>query len=286
MFEIDEIVGKIHCADSLEFMKNIPDNSIQLTVTSPPYFAYKDYGEDDKNIENFDSYEKYIEYMNNWLKELYRITDEDGRVCIIIDDKHTNLKTEGVNKNRGTHARLILLSEENNFIYKDLIIWAKARAGHASGGANYMLGSYPYPPNIPLVNWFEYVLILRKEGRPRIQRISQEQKDKSKLNFEQFKWASQSIWSIPAEKDRTHPCPFPKEIVDRLIRLFSFYGDIVFDPFAGSCTTAVVSKILGRKSISVELSEIYCKMGEKRLNNTEISLDNYEKKTLDNYGNK
>ena len=144
--------------------------------------------------------------------------------------------------------------------------------------------SYPSPVNIPLVNWFEYILVLRKEGKPRIQRVTQEQKDKSKLNFNQFKWASQSIWNIPAERNRTHPCPFPKEIADRLIRLFSFYGDIVFDPFAGSCTTAIVAKMLGRKSISIDISEEYCKMGRKRLNNTEISLDNYAKKPLDNYG--
>jgi DNA modification methylase len=185
-------------------MKQLGDNSIPLTVTSPPYFAYKDYGKIEGNIENLETYEKYVEYFNDWFKELYRITEEDGRVCIIIDDKHTNLKTEGVNKNRGTHARFILLAEKYGFQYKDLIIWAKARAGHASGGADKMLGSYPYPPNIPCVSWFEYVLIFRKQGNPRIQRITQTQKELSKLSMNEFKWACESIWKIQPENIPVH----------------------------------------------------------------------------------
>jgi len=99
-----------------------------------------------------------------------------------------------------------------------------------------MLGSFPSPPEISLVNWFEYILIFRKEGK---REVSKEIKGKSKLSYTEFKWASQSIWPIPAEKDRGHPAPFPEVISDRLIRLFSFYDDIVLDPFIGSGTTAI-----------------------------------------------
>ena len=258
-------LNKIHQGDSTSLLKQLPDKSIQLTVTSPPYFAYKDYGQAEENIENFESYEKYVEYFDEWFKELYRVTDEDGRVCIIIDDKHTNLKTEGVNKNRGTHARLILIAEKYGFVYKDLVIWAKARAGHASGGSNLMLGSYPYPPNIPFVNWFEYILIFRKDGSSRVTEISEENKQKSKLIFSEFKWASESIWKIPPERNIDHPAPFPEEIARRLIKLFSFVGETVLDTFSGLGTVPFVSKQLGRNYFGFELNPKYCKATESRL---------------------
>lgn len=258
-------LNKIYNMDCIQGMKRLPDNSVNLVVTSPPYYAYKDYGTDDMNIENFKDYEDYIKYFEEWFKELFRTVDEDGRVCIIIDDMHTNLKTEGINKNRGTHARLIIIAEKYGFVYKDLIIWAKARAGHASGGAKYMLGSFPYPPNIPLVNWFEYILIFRKDGKSKVSKITQEQKEKSKLGFAEFKWASESIWKIPAERNRNHPCPYPEEIVRRLIKLFSFYGDNVLDPFLGSGTTLTVAKQLGRNGVGFEINAEYCKIAERRL---------------------
>ena len=268
-----EIINK----DCIQGLSEMKDNLINLTVTSPPYYAFKDYGDYEGNIENLDDYTDYTKYLDNWLKELFRVTDEDGRVCIIVDDKHTNLKTEGINKNRGTHARLIILAEKNGFIYKDLIIWAKARAGHASGGANYMLGSFPYPPNIPLVNWFEYVIVLRKEGKPRVSRITTEQKEMSKLGFNEFKWASESIWRIPAERSRKHPCPYPEEIVRRLIKLFSFYGDTILDPFAGSGTTLYVSKQLGRNAIGYDINPEYCKITTERLMQEILTGENLTK---------
>lgn len=258
-------LNRIHQGDSTQKLKELDSNSVQLTVTSPPYFAYKDYGNDEGNIENLPSYEEYVNYFEEWFRELYRVTDEDGRVCIIVDDKHTNLKTEGINKNRATHARLIMIAERNGFTYKDLVIWAKARAGHASGGSGMMLGSYPYPPNIPMVNWFEYVLIFHKPGKSRASRVTDEQKERSKLTFSEFKWASESIWKIAPEREQDHPCPFPEEIARRLIKLFSFYGDTVLDPFMGSGTTAMASKSLGRLYVGIELNPQFCKRSSERL---------------------
>lgn len=246
-------------------MNQLEVNSVQLVVTSPPYYAYKDYGDHPANIENLDSYPEYIAYFDRWFKRLYSVVDEDGRVCIIIDDKHTNLKTEGVNKNRGTHARLIMLAEKHGFVYKDLVIWAKVRVGHASGGSDKMLGSYPYPPNIPLVNWFEYILVFRKDGKARAGRVSEEQKKLSKLTQKEFKWASESIWKIPPEINSKHPCPFPEEVARRLIKLFSFHGETVLDPFVGSGTTAFVCKQLGRNFIGFELNPDFCQLSSNML---------------------
>lgn len=257
--------NKIICGDALEELKKLPSGSINCVVTSPPYYAFKDYGKFENNIEDFESYEDYIKYMKKFFNELFRVMCEDGRVCIIVDDKHTNLKTEGINKNRGTHARFILQGEMAGFTYKDLIIWAKARAGHASGGAKYMLGSFPYPPNIPLVNWFEYILIFRKEGKSRVGKITKENKEKSKLGFNEFKWASESIWKIPPEKKQPHPCPYPEKLVRRLIKLFSFYGETILDPFVGSGTTCMVAKQLGRNYIGFDGNKNYVKLSKRRL---------------------
>ncbi len=246
-------------------MKLIADGTIPLHITSPPYYAYKDYGDSEGNIENFKTYEEYIDFLDRWLKESYRVSCEDGRLCVIIDDKHTNLKTEGVNKNRGTHARIILMAEKHGWVYKDLIIWAKVRRGNASGGAVYMLGSYPYPPNIPLINLFEYILIFRKDGKKRVNFVSKSDKEKSKLTFNEFKWAAESIWKIAAEKNKEHPCPFPEEIPRRLIKLFSFVGDTVLDSFVGGGTTPMVAKSNKRNYIGFDINQDYVDMSDKRL---------------------
>ena len=245
-----------------QHMDMIEDESINLIVSSPPYFAWKKYSDLENDLENAETYEKYIKMLSNVLQECYRVLAPDGRMCIIVDDKHTNLKTEGINKNRGTHARVILMCEEMGLIYKDIIIWAKARAGHASGGANYMLGSFPYPPNIPLVNWFEYILVFRKEGK---RKVSKQIKQESKLGWVEFKWASQSIWYIPGKHHDSHPAVFPEKIPFRLIKLFSFVGDTVLDPFLGIGTTTKVARQLGRNSIGYEINKEFLPTIEKEI---------------------
>ncbi|MCK4259654.1 MAG: site-specific DNA-methyltransferase [Halanaerobiales bacterium] len=265
----EDFTNRIICDNCIKVMREIPDNSIDLIISSPPYYAYKNYTDLKSDLENQESYEDYILLMKIIFKEMFKVLSEDGRLCVIIDDKHTNLKTEGVNINRATHARFILMGEKAGFEYKDLVIWAKARAGHASGGAKYMLGSFPNPPNIPFVNWFEYILIFRKPGVSRVKYVSEERKESSKLGKEEFKWASRSIWDdIPAERNRKHPAPFPVEIPYRLIKLFSFVDDIVLDPFVGSGTTCLVAKQLNRKYIGIDISEKYCKMSKGKLSQT------------------
>lgn len=258
------------CGDVRKIQPTLPSESVHLIVTSPPYYAYKGYSNSEDDIENSKTYEDYISSMDIIIKEWYRLLTPNSRCCIVIDDKHTNLKTEGINRNRGTHARLITIAEKHGFIYKDLVIWAKPHTSHASGGAGKLLGSYPYPPNIPLVNWFEYILIFHKEGK---RKMLQEIKEKSKLSMNEFKWASQSIWYIDNHDTYDHPAPFTIEIANRLIRLFSFVGDVVYDPFVGSGTTSYVAKKLGRNSIGCDLNPLYIDMATKRLARLDGSIE-------------
>jgi len=261
----DVQLNRLYIEDCRLTMARMESDSIALLLTSPPYYAHKEYGDDPENIENSKDYDEYIEHMEDVLSEAIRIICEDGRMLIVVDDKHTNRKTEGMNINRATHARLILVAERFGFEYKDVIIWAKIRPGHASGGSIYMLGSYPYPPNIPFVNTFEYILIFRKPGKSRVSMIDEQSKEESKLGFTEFKWAAESIWWIPAERNREHPCPFPEDIAKRLIRLFSFKGEIIYDPFIGSGTTGLVAEKMGRNWIGSEINPEFAAYANKRI---------------------
>lgn len=232
--------------------EKIEDESIDLMITSPPYFAHKEY-------EDWKDYDHYINFLIFSFKEMYRVIKPGCRLCINIDDKHTDLKTYGYNECWGTHAILISQLKEI-YAFKDMIVWTKVRGAHATGGANYVLGSYPYPAEIPIITNYEYILIFRKKGK----RNNPVNKTNSKLTFNEFKTYAMGLWNFPAEKQRIHPAPFPEELPKRLIKIFSFKNEIVLDPFLGSGTTMKVAQDLGRNCIGIELSPEYCEDVKKR----------------------
>jgi len=246
---------KIWVGDCIEVMSSLPDESVNLIVTSPPYYAQKDYGNSPKNFENAPTFEDYLSLINRSLSEMFRLLCKGGRCCIVIDDKYTSIKTHGSNFNYGTHAHIIVSAQRLGFLYKGLIIWRKMRGAHASGGAKYVLGSFPYPPNIPIITMFEYILVFQKPGKYPVP--EGERKEESKLDRSEFPLLAEGIWEIPAERERVGSCPspFPIEIPKRLIRLFSFKGDVVLDPFLGSGTTVVASLMTGRIGWGIELNE-------------------------------
>ncbi len=156
---------KILQGDVKDVQKTLPDSSINLIVTSPPYYAFKPYSESPEDIENSETYELYIQSLDIIIKDWCRLLHPNGRCCVVIDDKHTNLKTEGINKNRGTHARIILMAEKHGLTYKDIVIWQNARAVHASGGAMYMLGCLDEDTNIILENGIKKIKDVQPEDR-------------------------------------------------------------------------------------------------------------------------
>lgn len=258
-------INQIVEGDCLEVIKSFPNESIDLVVTSPPYFANKEY-------EAWESFGQYTRFLTDVFREAYRIVTPGGRVCINIDDKHTSLKTHGFNKSLGTHA-ILVANLLDQYDFKDLIIWNKVRGAHASGGAQYMLGSYPYPPEIPIITNFEYILIFRKEGQRH--RPDKETRERSKLTFNNFTKYAMGIWAFPAERNRIHPAPFPEELPWRLIRLFSYIDDVILDPFVGSGTTCVVAEKLNRKWIGIEQNSDYCKISRERIANVPVKLDGF-----------
>lgn len=254
---------KIWIGDCLEIMPTLPP-VVGLIVTSPPYFARKNYGSDERNFENAPDFNTYIEKMCEALKCMYNVLVEGGRACIVIDDKYTSIKTHKENFNYGTHAHIIVNAQRIGFHYKGMIVWKKMRQSHASGGARRMIGTYPYPPSIPIATMFEFILVFHKPG---IRRAPDAIKQASRISKEDFVSLSTGIWEIQGERTQygSCPAPFPLEIPRRLIRLFSFANDIVLDPFVGSGTTMVAAALENRIGWGIEINEVFAKEAHARV---------------------
>ena len=149
-----------------------------------------------------------------------------------------------------------------------LFIWDKRKFARISS-----FGSYPYPPNIFSSYPYEWIIVFSKEGER--QKVAKEIKEKSKISKEEWKnWAVNSIWEFPPAKAtlEKHPAPFPDELPKRLIKLFSFYGDIILDPFMGTGTTLKVARELGRSGIGYEINEEYISLAKRKIINTSEQL--------------
>lgn len=248
-------------------MSNIKDNSVHLIITSPPYFDLKNYDGEKKNknqIGSSKSYNEYMEKMNKVWKECVRVLTPDGKLCVNI----MPLFLSGNETNFERRTTKLGISDLENFMESTnimfthaMFIWDKRKIVRFSS-----FGSYPYPPNIFSTFPYEWIVVFSKKGKRA--KVSQKIKQKSKLSVKEWQnWAVNSIWEMSPAKAKSigHPAPFPEELPKRLIKLFSFYGDIVLDPFAGSGTTAIAAQKLGRNSISYEINQNYVKIINDRL---------------------
>ena len=244
-------------------MKDVADGSVQLIITSPHYGYLKDY-ENDSQIGLNQSYKDYINNLNDVWKECIRVLGPDGKLCInIMPLFESGDQTEF--KRRITHT---VISDLETYITGTgemftfaLYIWDKRKITRFSS-----FGSYPYPTNIFSTFPYEWIIAFCKKGkRPS---VSKEIKEKSKLTQKEWAdWAINSIWEMqPAKaKSEGHPAPFPRELPHRLIKLYSFYGDTVLDPFMGSGTTAEAALELGRNTIGYEINPDYKKLIDAKI---------------------
>ena len=246
--------AKIFLGDS-RHMKDVPDESVNLIITSPPYGALKDY-ESDAQIGLNQSYADYIKNLNEVWDECVRVLAPDGKLCINIMPLFESGDTT-LFKMRVTHTVISDLEKYMESTGKmftfALYIWDKRKIARFSS-----FGSYPYPTNIFSTFPYEWIIVFCKEGKRKP--VSAEVKEKSKLTHQEWAdWAINSFWEMqPAKaKSEGHPAPFPKELPHRLIKLYSFYGDTVLDPFMGTGTTAEAAIELGRNAIGYELNDEY-----------------------------
>lgn len=273
---MDKITNSIICGDALNVLRKIPDDSISLIVTSPPYWNMVDYGVKGQIGQN--SYEEYLTDLLKIWYESERVLESNGKLAIITPIIPVEKKV--INNQHTRHLKNIANDIENsilNGVTKNkkrctlarysLFIWQKQTTTK-------MFGSYPYPPNIYEDNTIEFINVYVKHGTPK--KLDKRIKEFSKLSQDEWLNLSMQVWPIMPEDVKRiggHPAPFPLEIPRRLIAMYTFRkvpqhgfeGDIVMDMFVGSGSTCVAAKEMGRRYIGIDINEEYCQLAKHRL---------------------
>lgn len=242
--------AKIIVSDS-RLMKEIKDGEIDLIVTSPPYWHIKDYGISEQ-MGYGQSLHEYLRNLFYVWKESFRVLREGGRLCINIGDQFARSVLYGRYKVIPIHAELIAQCEQLGFDFMGSIIWQKKTTMNTTGGASVM-GSFPYPPNGIVEIDYEFIHIFKKPGRDK--KVPKEIKEASKLTKEEWKKYFSGHWHFGGAKQIGHEAMFPEELPKRLIKMFTFIGDTVLDPFLGSGTTIKVALELKRNAIGYEINK-------------------------------
>jgi DNA modification methylase len=257
-------------ARKLSFIRN---ESVHLAVTSPPYWKLKKYRDNEAQLGDIEDYEQFLSELDKVWKHCHRILVPGGRLICIVGDVCLSRR-----KNAGRHTVVPLhasIQEHCRKIgYDNLapIIWYKIANAvfEAPGNGGGFLGK-PYEPNAVIKNDIEFILMERKPGGYR--KPSLANRILSIISEENHRQWFQAIWSgITGASTRNHPAPYPEELAERLIRMFSFAGDTVLDPFMGTGTTSVAAAKWGRNSIGIEIDPHYFEMSQKRISHATASL--------------
>jgi len=242
-------------------MNLIPDTSVHLIITSPPYWQIKDYGSSDQIGFNH-SYEEYINNLNLVWNECYRVLEDGCRLCVNIGDQFARSVYYGRYKIIPIRTEIIKFCETIGFDYMGAVIWQKVTTCNTTGGATVM-GSFPYPRNGILKLDYEFILIFKKQGTTKP--VSQEIREKSKMTTEEWNQYFSGHWNFAGEKQDKHLAMFPEELPKRLIKMFTFVGDTVLDPFLGSGTTTLAAKNLSRNSVGYEINGDFLPIIKERI---------------------
>ena len=252
-------------------MSYIPDNSIHLVVTSPPYWNLKEYERGDNQLGIIDDYEKFVDELSKVWEECFRVLVPGGRVVCVVGDVCLSRRKYGRHVVMPLHSDIAVACRKIGFDNLNSILWHKiSNAAFEANNGTSFLGK-PYEPNAIIKNDIEYILMQRKPGGYRTPTNLQREKSRiAKTDYDE--WFKQ-IWTLGGASTRNHPAPFPLEVATRLVKMFSFYGDTVVDPFCGSGTTMQAAWNSERNSIGIEIEEKYCKMIVNRIesNNNLIS---------------
>ncbi|MGI8920017.1 MAG: DNA-methyltransferase [Pyrinomonadaceae bacterium] len=263
----------IHGGDARE-LAWIPDESVHLVVTSPPYWTLKRYPENDLQLGHVADYEHFHDELEKVWAHCLRALVPGGRVVCVVGDVCLSRRKHGRHVVMPLHADILVRARRLGFDNLNPIIWYKiSNANYEVENGSSFLGK-PYEPNAIIKNDIEFILMLRKPGGYR--QPTTNQRDSSRLTKEEYSEWFQQIWTVPGESTREHPAPFPEKVAYRLIRMFSFTGDTVLDPFMGTGTTLLAAARCDRNAIGVELENDYIKIAKRRLDKQLSGLFQHE----------
>ncbi|MBI3746958.1 MAG: site-specific DNA-methyltransferase [Chloroflexi bacterium] len=268
---VERVLGEVPTAHRLLLgdardLSAIPSGSVHLIVTSPPYWTLKTYNETDGQLGHMEDYDTFIAELDKVWMECLRVLAPGGRLVCVVGDVCLSRR-----QNHGRHTVVALHSTISDHCRKlgfdglAPIIWHKISNAvfEASGNGAGFLGK-PYEPNAIIKNDIEYLLLLRKPGGYRSPSI--DTRILSLISAANHKKWFQQVWTgVTGASTRDHPAPFPLELASRLVRMFSFVGDTVLDPFVGTGTTSLAAAIYGRNSIGVEIDPKYLAQSAERL---------------------
>ena len=243
-------------------MNLIKDRSVQLVITSPPYWQLKDYGTADQ-IGYHEDYETYINNLNLVWNECFRVLDNGCRMCINIGDQFARAVYYGRYKVIPIRTEIIKFCESIGFDYMGAIIWQKKTTTNTTGGAS-LMGSFPTPRNGILSLDYEFILVFKKLGKPTT-KVTKEIKEQSRMTTAEWKEYFAGHWNFGGTRQEGHIAMFPEELPKRLIKMFAFKGETVLDPFMGSGTTSLAARNLERNSIGYEINPEFIEIAKQKL---------------------
>ena len=233
--------------DDVFLTDDIPNESVDLIVTSPPYNVDIKYNSHDDQI----TYEKYLEFSHKWLLRCFEWLKDDGRLCLNIP----------LDKNKGGQqsvgADLTTIAKKIGYKYHSTIIWNEGNISRRTAWGSWLSASAPY-----VIAPVELILILYKNN------WKKNEKRQSDITKDEFIEWTNGLWTFQGQSKKGaggHPAPFPVELPKRCIKLFSFVGDVVLDPFMGSGSTMIASILHNRKGVGIEIDNEYCEMAKKRI---------------------
>lgn len=270
--ECSNTTHRLCCRDArdLSFLK---DESVHLVVTSPPYWTLKEYPPHLQQLGAIEDYETFLSELDKVWSECARVLVPGGRICCVVGDVCIPRKRVGRHHVFPLHADITVRVRKLGLDSLTPILWFKIANGaiEAEGNGAGFYGK-PYQPGAIVKNDFEYILFFRKGGTYRSP--SMVQKALSMLSKEEMKSWLRTAWTdVKGESTRRgHPAPFPLEVAERLIRLFSFAGDTVLDPFVGTGTTSLAAMNVGRNSIGIDCDQTFIAMAKEKMQRAHLSL--------------
>lgn len=251
-------------------MPYIPPESVHLVITSPPYWTLKRYNEHDHQLGHVEDYESFLVELNKVWCEVYRVLVPGGRLVCVVGDVCLSRKQNGRHLVMPLHADICVSCRRLGFDNLNPIIWHKiSNAQFEANDGSKFLGK-PYEPNAIVKNDIEFILMQRKPGGYR--KPTQEQRERSMIGKSDFNTWFRQFWNLSGASTRDHPAPFPFQLAYRLVRMFSFWHDIVLDPFCGTGTTMAAAMKCERSSIGIEIDPEYCDAAARRLRSDSSDL--------------